>query len=525
MQQHRAAGADACQQCANMLLTPAQMRAMEKRYMDEEGVASIGLMERAAQALTDVLIQRFGTGKAIFFACGPGGNGGDGLAAARLYKAAGGQAAFALCGEARSPDAVENLRRAREAGVREIGMDSCGRPDVWVDALFGTGLSRALSGEALGFAGRINGDRARGSRVVAVDIPSGISGLSGGGPDGGTDEGFVRADITITFQCPKIGHYLDFGLVATGELVVADIGIPAEYLPEKGIAYLYEIPASFRGYTFPRNTHKGGRGHVLIVAGSMGMAGAAALCAGAALRSGAGLVTVACPASIVPILQVLEPCAMCVPLPEKDGALSAEAAAPLRELAQGKASIAIGPGLSRRCAPEALEAVLEAKQPGKLRPPTVIDADALNLLAAHPGLQALLDRQCLLTPHPGEARRLLGREMADPVSDARALAALGAGVVLKGASRAICASPESPVAISATGCSGMAKGGSGDVLTGMLAGMWREACGPALICELHGLAGVLAEEKYGNACMTSRNILEMLPAAFRHFAQRQGMRP
>ena len=337
MQQHRAAGADACQQCANMLLTPAQMRAMEKRYMDEEGVASIGLMERAAQALTDVLIQRFGTGKAIFFACGPGGNGGDGLAAARLYKAAGGQAAFALCGEARSPDAVENLRRAREAGVREIGMDSCGRPDVWVDALFGTGLSRALSGEALGFAGRINGDRARGSRVVAVDIPSGISGLSGGGPDGGTDEGFVRADITITFQCPKIGHYLDFGLVATGELVVADIGIPAEYLPEKGIAYLYEIPASFRGYTFPRNTHKGGRGHVLIVAGSMGMAGAAALCAGAALRSGAGLVTVACPASIVPILQVLEPCAMCVPLPEKDGALSAEAAAPLRELAQGKA--------------------------------------------------------------------------------------------------------------------------------------------------------------------------------------------
>ena len=527
LQSHKRARSAFYQQTANMLLTPAQMREMERRYMEESGVASIDLMERAARALTDALLQRFGADRTIFFACGPGGNGGDGLAAARLYQAAGGRAAFALCGEVKSPDAVENLRRAREAGVREIDMDGGERPDVWVDALFGTGLSRALSGEALDFVGRINGDRARGSRVVAVDIPSGVSGLSGGGPDGETDEDedFVRADVTITFQRPKVGHYLDFGLVATGELAVADIGIPAEYLPKKEIVYLYEVPASFRGYTFPRNTHKGDRGHVLIVAGSMGMAGAAALCAGAALRCGAGLVTVACPASIVPILQVLEPCAMCAPLPEKDGALSAEAAAPLRELARGKDSIAIGPGLSRRCAPEVLEAVLESKQYGKLRPPTVIDADALNLLAAHPELQARLDRQCLLTPHPGEARRLLGREMTDLVSDARALAALGAGVVLKSASRAICASPESPVAISATGCSGMAKGGSGDVLTGMLAGMARTAHEPARVCELHGMAGVLAEEKYGNACMTSRNILEMLPEAFRRLAARREEQP
>ena len=241
-----------------LILTPEQMRKMEQLYFAESGVASIEVMEQAATALAALLVERFGDFRTIFFACGPGGNGGDGLAAARLYQEAGGRAAFALCGEVKSPDAVENLRRAREAGVREIGMDSCGRPDVWVDALFGTGLSRALSGEALDFVGRINGDRARGSRVVAVDIPSGISGLSGGGPDGETGEDFVRADVTITFQRPKVGHYLDFGLVATGELAVADIGIPAEYLPEKGIAYLYEIPASFRGYTFPRNTHKGG---------------------------------------------------------------------------------------------------------------------------------------------------------------------------------------------------------------------------------------------------------------------------
>ena len=141
--------------------------------------------------------------------------------------------------------------------------------------------------------------------------------------------------------------------MATGELAVADIGIPAEYPPkEEKIVYLYEVPASFRGYTFPRNTHKGDRGHVLIVAGSMGMAERRRRLRGrGAALGGAGVVTVACPASIVPILQVLEPCAMCAPLPEKDGALSAEAAAPLRELARDKDSIAIGPGLSncKRC--------------------------------------------------------------------------------------------------------------------------------------------------------------------------------
>ena len=532
LESHKRARSAFSQQTANMLLTPAQMREMERRYMEESGVASIDLMERAARALTDALLQRFGADRTIFFACGPGGNGGDGLAAARLYQAAGGRAAFALCGEVKSPDAVENLRRAREAGVREIDMDGGERPDVWVDALFGTGLSRALSGKALDFVGRINGDRARGSRIVAVDIPSGISGLSGGGPDGETGEDFVRADVTITFQRPKVGHYLDFGLVATGELAVADIGIPAEYLPKKEIAYLYEVPASFRGYTFPRNTHKGGRGHVLIVAGSMGMAGAAALCAGAALRSGAGLVTVACPASIVPILQVLEPCAMCVPLPEKDGALAAKAADILWELRDGKQIVA-GPGLSRRCAPEVLEALLAPKdgRPASL----VLDADALNILAEHRELLAMASLSCVLTPHPGEARRLLGRELTDPVSDARALAALGdelgCKVVLKGASRVVCeGAPVNgrahPVFISTTGGSGMAKGGSGDVFAGLLAGLrCCEWCNIAAACEVHGLAGVLAEEKYGDTAMTSRDLLEMLPEAFRRLAARREEQP
>ena len=518
-----------------LILTPEQMRKMEQLYFAGSGVASIEVMEQAASALASLLVERFGDFRTIFFACGPGGNGGDGLAAARLLKPRGADVAFVLAEEPKSPDAIENLRRAREAGVRELSADSRERPDVWVDALFGTGLSRAPAGSAAALIRRMNEDRLRhGSKIVAVDIPSGLSGLSGRGFPSAHDDTehpgiCVHADVTLALRYAKTGHYLNDGLDVCGEVRTANIDIRAtqawrEFLDATGRNYLFDAPQDFMPQ-YPRNTHKGERGHVLVVAGSVGMAGAAALCAGAALRSGAGLVTVACPASIVPILQVLEPCAMCAPLPEKDGALSAEAAAPLRELARDKDSIAIGPGLSRRCAPEVLEAVLESKQYGKLRPPTVIDADALNLLAAHPELQALLDRQCLLTPHPGEARRLLGREMTDLVSDARALAALGAGVVLKSASRAICASPESPVAISATGCSGMAKGGSGDVLTGMLAGMARTAREPARVCELHGMAGVLAEEKYGNACMTSRDLLEMLPEAFRRLAARREEQP
>ncbi len=511
------------------LLTPEQMRAMEQMYFAEEGVKSIDVMERAAAALVALLEERFGPGKTVFFACGPGGNGGDGLAAARLLKARGGDAALVLAEEPKSADAVENLRRARQAGVREIAVDSPERPDVWVDALFGTGLSRAPAGNAAALIDRMNRDQLRhGAKTVSVDIPSGLSGLSG--------QAFphcVQADITLALQCAKTGHYLGDGLDACGEIRTADIRIHAtetflEQLSAAGHVVLFTKPQDYLPQ-YLRNTHKGTRGHVLAVAGSVGMAGAAALCAGAALRSGAGLVTVACPASIVPILQVLEPCAMCVPLPEKDGALCAEAADVLWDLRDGK-SIVAGPGLSRRCAPEVLEALL-AEKDGR-REKIVLDADALNILSERRELLSLLDASCILTPHPGEAKRLLGRELSDPVSDARALAALGGEsgcrVVLKGASRVICELPASkrPVLISATGCAGMAKGGSGDVFAGLLAGL--RACewfNTAAACEIHGLAGVLAGEKYGETAMTARNILEMLPEAFRRLEQKRDEKP
>jgi NAD(P)H-hydrate epimerase len=247
------------------------------------------------------------------------------------------------------------------------------------------------------------------------------------------------------------------------------------------------------------------------------MAGAAALCARAALRSGAGLVTLACPASVVPIVQTLAPCAMAIPLPEADGAIAPEAVAVLKPALAGKHALACGCGLSRKAAPEVLRLLLESGIPG------LFDADGLNLIAANDALKALLRPHHLITPHPGEAARLLGRPVADPLADALALNGLGCQALLKGATSVI------PVAgqpwLSASGSAGMAKGGSGDVLTGLTGGLMaqytvaapltgvRLAQCAAFASELHGRAGEIAEAKLGVRGMCAEDLIDALPEA------------
>ena len=492
------------------LISPADMQACEKRYFEASGVPSIEIMENAARALADTAVKRFPDAKDIYIACGPGGNGGDGYACARILTGMGRRCRIYASAPAKNADAVENARRAAECGIGiAVGKLPEYHPDLWIDCLYGTGLSREPSGFSAELIRRIYTDH-RHARcgVVACDIPSGLNGQTGK-----AYAPCVQADVTVTFQYGKYGLYLQDGLDMCGTVIAADVGFPRSAFL-KDMVHLVQaddlkpmLPAGHK-----RNVHKGSNGHLLIVAGSVGMAGAAALCARAALRSGAGLVTVACAEEIVPILQIHAPCAMCIPLPQQDGAISEDALPVLKEALKGKTAFAVGPGLSRRVPAEIIRVLLESGLPG------VIDADALNIISENPALKKLLKYQHIITPHPGEAARLLGRRIEDPVEDARALAEMGCCAVLKGASRVICG--EAEAFISTGGCSGMARGGSGDVLTGLTGGLLaamhpnRYDLLAVVACEIHGLAGEKAYGKYGR-CMNAADIIEFLPEVFR----------
>ena len=259
--------------------------------------------------------------------------------------------------------------------------------------------------------------------------------------------------------------------------------------------------------------HKNDFGHLLIVAGSFGMAGAAQFAAASALRSGAGLVTVACPASIVPILQITQPGAMCIPLPEEDGAISKEAVPILENALRGKTALAIGCGLSMRANPDIVRTVLSTSLPA------VIDADALNLCAKYSTLSALFSSRHVITPHPGEASRLLGRPASSCMEDARALHSMGPVSLLKGADSFICGEDEY---ISSSGTVGMAKGGSGDVLTGIVGSLLAQGYSPTdaawMASEIHGLAGEAAARRLGTIAMTPMDTVDSLSEVFMAYA-------
>ena len=493
------------------LISPRDMREGEARYFASSNVPSIEVMERAARALAEVISSELPAGSTIHFACGTGGNGGDGTACARLLRPSY-NCIIIQPHPPKSPDAIENLRRARECGVAIVeNAAQLSHASAWVDALFGTGLTRAPDGAEAELIRAMNTAHRYGARVYAADIPSGLNAETGRAYDP-----CVHADVSVSFQYIKTGMTLGDGLDVCGRLIDADVGFPSAYF--RCTAARFD-PDYFRFLNLkrPRNIHKGDCGHLLIVAGSFGMAGAAAMCAKAALRSGAGLVSIACVRSIVPILQTLVPQAMCIPLEESNGAIAAAALPDLKAALMGRNAVAIGPGLSRRADPGVLRTVLDA------RLPTVIDADALNILSEHRELLQLLHWNHVLTPHPGEAARLLGHPCTNPIADAAELYELGGRVLLKGAASVIRV-PMTPTAIiSASGCQGMAREGSGDILTGILAtllmqdgynNMWEPL---ALASELHGLAGERAQEKYGAHAMNAADILEFLPEVFKAY--------
>ena len=483
------------------VFTSEEMRACERAYF-AKGVSSLALMERAAARLSEVALQMLPSGGTCAFAVSGGGNGGDGYAAARLMAEKGARVAVITASEAKNPDTITN-RRLAEGKVFALtdtdALDSLPRPALWVDCLFGTGLNRAPEGEALRLIRRINADRHDGSRVLSCDIPSGLS------SDTGEIYGeCVRADVTLTFHEMKRGHLIGRGKDVCGEIKIASIGIDRDCYPKNPMLLIEDEDVK---QALPRRAptaHKNDFGHLLIIAGSRGMAGAAAICASAAMRTGAGLVTVACPEGITNIIQTLAPCAMCLPLNEKDGAISAEALPQLLKAFEGKSAIAVGPGLSQRASAGIVEAVLQSGIKA------VLDADALNLISRNPSLKLLLKPCHALTPHPGEAVRLLGEKL-DAVNAAISLRALGCKALVKGAGTVIAGDR---LYVSASGCAGMAKGGSRDALTGMVGALLAQGLDTETAlwagAQLHGRAGEAAAKKYGMASMLPTDLVSCI---------------
>ncbi|MBX9600756.1 MAG: NAD(P)H-hydrate dehydratase [Bryobacteraceae bacterium] len=500
------------------VLTAAEMREVDRRTI-ELGTPGLTLMENAASGLADFLTTRFDdtAPRRMVIVCGKGNNGGDGLAAARLLRARGLRPAVVLAadpGELRG-DAAVNYSRLLESGgeIRQEIPDEARDAGIVVDALLGTGLSGPPSPGASRWIGEIN----RGfphAAIVAVDIPSGMSSDSGSSPGE-----HVRASCTVTFTAPKLGMVLPPNCDYTGEIVVCPVGSPAELLAE-ATAELSEA-RDFAGLFQPRrrDSHKGGYGHVLVIGGSRGKSGAAAMAGIAALRAGAGLTTVAAPRSLLNSITAHAPELMTEALEETDtGGISWLSLATLNTLFQRKSVVAIGPGLGTHH--QTVDITRRLVEESEL--PLVIDADALNALA-HGGLEAR-GRLRVLTPHPGEMSRLTGAPVdaiqADRVGAARAFAAQsGAIVVLKGY-RTVLAFPGGRVAINPTGGPAMAKGGSGDVLTGLIAGLVAQFPEQAPLAVraavwLHGRSADLATERWGDKCLLATDVFQTLPEAMR----------
>lgn len=505
------------------IVTAEQMQELDRRAVEGAGIPALTLMENAGRGVAEAAARMTEArpDRPIVIICGRGNNGGDGFVAARHLAQMGRKPQVFLAAEQGhvSGDAGANLRRLEEAGLAAAEVDSaepvaraCCRAGLVVDALLGTGLSGDVRGLSAELIDAIN---ECGAPVLAVDLPSGLD------ADSGRRLGAaVRADETITMGLPKLGLFLHPGADYSGRVTVADIGLPADLVGDSpGVAEL--VDPEWVRLLLPRRArtaHKGDFGRVLAIAGSVGMSGAACLCAEAALRVGAGLVTVGCPASINDILEAKLTEAMTFPLAETYGrALDTRALAPILELAERADVLAIGPGLSRQ--PET--AVLVRRLVARVSKPMVIDADGLNALADAAVILESEHAPAVLTPHPGEMGRLMGVS-AKAVQARRAHFAEAAAnrcnsvIILKGAC-SIVAEDGRPLTINPTGNPGMASGGTGDVLTGMVAGLIAQGLLPfeaaAAGAYLHGLAGDLAARRVGEASLVAGDLLEALPEA------------
>ena len=508
------------------LAAAAQMRELDRKAIEEHKIPSIDLMERAAaevaQAALDALPDRPGKCRAAVF-CGAGNNGGDGIGAARLLFLMGLKVRVFLVGDYSrlTPDAMEETGRLSECGVELEDFDPQDKSQaawargcqVVIDAVFGVGLSRDIAPESKYAAAVDLINACKGGTVIAADIASGVE------ADTGRVLGrAVKADRTVTFSLAKIGQFAGDGALLSGRVTVHDIGIPPALVRET-VCPVQTVEADFaREALPPRKTdgHKGDFGMLLVVGGAVGYTGAPYLTASAAVRSGCGLVYLGVPDSIWQVEAAK--CVSAMPFPLESwwgGMVRKKALTAILEKLESCDVLALGPGLGRH--EETARLVREILT--QTEKPVVLDADGINALEGHIDiLDSRRGRVTILTPHGGEFARLGGDAAGDMVGAARAFAREhGCTLVLKG-HRTVTAGPEGNALVNTTGNSGLAKGGSGDVLTGLIASLLAQGASPVMAAAgavwIHGRAGDLAAQALTAYCVTPEDVVAAFPRVF-----------
>jgi NAD(P)H-hydrate epimerase len=510
-----------------LVLTAQQMREMDRLTIQKYGVPSLALMERAGEGIAKAILERFGGAakKGVLVVAGKGNNGGDGFVVARLLKKKRISSEVALLARKNelSPDAAHNRGAYVKIGGKVTEITEGSRSllsermrgkGLLVDAILGTGIKNAVGGL---YAEAITVMNASGVPMVAVDIPSGLD------TDSGTPLGVaVQAEMTVALAYPKLGEVIYPGLNYAGDLAIADIGIDCRAVQEVS-PYIELLEREEIRWLVPvrePDTHTGTYGHLLVMAGSRGKTGAAMLACRAAMRSGAGLVTLAAARSLNDIFAGSLVEVMTEPLRGNES----EEMEPLgdeewRRLLERKSSLLFGPGIGvNDSTRSALRWLLR-----NLEIPWVVDADGLNNLALEADRLRMAKTPPVVTPHPGEMARLIGKDTVavngDRVGTARSFALQRhCHVVLKGA-RTVIATAEGKVFINPTGNPGMASGGMGDVLAGILAGLLGQGFSPEdamkLGVYLHGFVGDRVAAEKGHIGLIASDIIEGLPSGMR----------
>lgn len=510
-----------------LIVTCAQMKEMERTAIDG-GISSLRLMENAGSAAARHIRETFNvSGKRCTILCGSGNNGGDGFVVARkLLEQDADVSVILACGYPKTPEAQEMLDRLntrQSVAIDSHQMSRCAAKisssDIIVDAVYGTGFHGVITDETVKhlFA-EVN---AANSYVFALDMPSGAN-----ADTGEISDGCIRANETIAFAAPKIGQFLFPAANFCGKIVHVEIGFSKDVY-DIGGEKIWLLDSEMIAENIPereRDSNKGSFGKVLCVCGSMGMAGAAYLCSQGALRCGAGLITVMTPECVyLPIASKLDEC-MVYPLEStQDGSLSYSSLEKILERAKTATALVLGCGLSRNEETQRLVCDIVAN----VKCPIILDADGINAIAGHIDLLRESEAELILTPHPGEMARLCGKPVAEVqrhrLDTARSFAVEnGVTLVLKGANTVI-AAKDGRTYINPTGNPGMAKGGSGDILAGMIASFVAQgiqACAAACCgVYIHGMAGDRAAGKLSEYGMLPTDMLTEIPQIFREFSR------